>query len=59
MKKGIKKLRLHRETLLSLTERNLGIAVGGVTAGTRCGTECDGCDRTDTCTQCSKTCITG
>lgn len=56
MKKGIKKLRLHRETLLSLTD--LGIAVGGITDNTRCGTQCiDGCDRTDnTCTQCSNLC---
>jgi len=57
MKKGIKKLRLHRETLLSLTEKGLGIAVGGVSIGTHCGTNCvDGCDRTDTCTQCSRVC---
>ncbi|MFL6234306.1 MAG: hypothetical protein ACJ76N_14315 [Thermoanaerobaculia bacterium] len=56
MKKGVKKLRLHRETLRRLTDRSLGAAVGGITLGTRCGTECDTCDRTDTCTQCSNTC---
>jgi len=57
MKKGIKKLRLHRETLLSLTEGNLGKAVGGVTADpSACGTNCQICNRTDTCTHCSNTC---
>jgi hypothetical protein len=56
MKKGVKKLRLHRETLRRLTDRSLGAAVGGITLGTRCGTECDTCDRTDTCTQCSRVC---
>jgi hypothetical protein len=57
MKKGIKKLRLHRETLRSLTERSLGLAAGGLSEGTGCATNCvDGCIRTDTCTQCSNTC---
>jgi hypothetical protein len=54
MKKSVKKLRLHRETLRNLTDEGLGVAVGGVSLGTRCATECDGC--TDTCTLCSKTC---
>ncbi|MFL6234307.1 MAG: hypothetical protein ACJ76N_14320 [Thermoanaerobaculia bacterium] len=57
MKKGVKKLRLHRETLRSLTDRSLGTAAGGVSVGTFCATECvDGCVRTDTCTQCSRVC---
>jgi hypothetical protein len=56
MKKGIQKLRLHRETLRGLTDRSLGTAAGGVSIGTRCGTACDTCDRTDTCTQCSRVC---
>ena len=57
MKKGMKKLRLHRETLLSLNEASLGKAVGGVTADpTRCGTNCALCNVTDTCTHCSNTC---
>jgi len=57
MKKGVKKLRLHRETLLHLNEGNLSKAVGGVTLDpTNCGTQCATCNRTDTCTQCSNTC---
>jgi hypothetical protein len=55
MQKRVKKLRLHRETLLSLTD--LTKAVGGVTADpSACGTNCTICDRTDTCTRCSNTC---
>ena len=54
MKKGVKKLRLHRETLINLTEEGLGTALGGLSAGTRCATDCDGC--TDTRTQCSRVC---
>lgn len=55
MKKSIKKLRLHRETLRSLTDRSLEKAAGGVSdAGTLCASDCGTC--TDTCTQCSKTC---
>jgi hypothetical protein len=49
MKKAIKKLHLNRETLLNL-EESLRAAIGGVL------TEGPTCDRTDTCTQCSKTC---
>jgi hypothetical protein len=49
MKKAIKKLHLNRETLLNL-EENLRAAVGGLI------TDGPTCDRTDTCTQCSKTC---
>ncbi|MFL6263405.1 MAG: hypothetical protein ACJ76Y_27235 [Thermoanaerobaculia bacterium] len=54
MRKGVKKLRLHRETLRTLTGKSLEIVAGGISTGTRCATECDGC--TDTCTQCSNTC---
>ena len=57
MKKSVKKLRLHRETLLSLTEPSLGKVVGGATLDpTRCGTNCQLCDVTDTCHRCSNTC---
>lgn len=56
MKKGVRKLRLHRETLRRLTDWSLGTVAGGVSLGTRCTTGCDTCDRTDTCTQCSTTC---
>ncbi len=63
MKKNVRKLRLHRETLLSLTDPNLGIAVGGVSQGTGCcgdptlaATNCVACNATDTCTFCSNRC---
>jgi hypothetical protein len=56
MKKGMKKLRLHRETLLNLNE-SLSNVVGGATLDpTNCGTQCATCNRTDTCTHCSNTC---
>jgi|GraSoiStandDraft_8_1057269.scaffolds.fasta_scaffold476398_1 hypothetical protein len=63
MKKSTRKLRLHRETLLSLNDPNLQVAVGGASAGTGCcgdptlaGTNCTSCNWTDTCTNCSNRC---
>jgi len=39
MKKSVKKLALHRETLRALAEDTIQVAVGGVSART-CGTPC-------------------
>jgi hypothetical protein len=56
MKRNARKLRLHRETLLSLNDPNLRVAMGAATAGTGCcsailcSSHCDTCNQTDTCT---------
>jgi len=57
MKKQVRKLRLSRETLLSLNDPDLTAVAGAATADpTACGTNCTTCNRTDTCTLCSNRC---
>ncbi len=59
MKKGLRKIRLNRETLRSLDDQHLNAAVGGVVTRINCTndpTNCapaSGCASCDTCfTQC-------
>ena len=57
MKKQVRKLRLNRETLLSLNDPDLTAVAGAATLDPSvCGTNCAACNRTDTCTLCSNRC---
>lgn len=55
MKKGLKKLALHRETLRSLEEGAIQQVVGGLSART-CGTPCSAACTVDPCYERSDRC---
>jgi hypothetical protein len=58
MKKSLKKLTLHRETLRSLEEGAIQAAVGGVSART-CGSPCSATCSVDPCVAPSDACSFG
>jgi hypothetical protein len=55
MKKSVKKLTLHRETLRSLEESTIQAAVGGTTART-CGSPCSAACSVYPCVEASDAC---
>jgi hypothetical protein len=55
MRKSVKKLALHRETLRALAEDTIQKAVGGVTART-CGSPCSATCTVDPCAEPSAAC---